>query len=69
MTAPVCPSCAYYNAAIHKEVRRNERRVRNGQPPRLSVIDGFKADRAECESRGHHDVMAGPRASSAARSA
>jgi hypothetical protein len=69
MTAPTCPSCAYYNAAIHKEVRRNERRLRNGQPPRLSLIEAFKADKAECQARGCHDVMAGPRASSAARSA
>jgi hypothetical protein len=66
---PTCPSCAYYDAAIHKEVRRNERRLRNGQPARLDVIDRLKADKAECQESGHHDVMAGPRASSAARSA
>jgi hypothetical protein len=57
-----CSACTFYDRIIHREVRRNEKLLRRGEPVDLAGIDKAKADKALCTSNGHHNDQAGPTA-------
>jgi hypothetical protein len=50
-----CIACAYERRILHRTVRENERRARNGQPVDLTAIETAKRLMADCAGRGHHD--------------
>ena len=53
MKGTACRRCAGTWRVIRDEVRKNENRLRRGQPVDLTVIAQAKADIAECGQRGH----------------
>lgn len=48
-----CPKCSGNRNVLRDEAKRNEKRLRAGKRPVLSVVSQAKADLAECAARGH----------------
>jgi hypothetical protein len=53
MTLIACSVCTNLDRTIGRELRRNERRRRDGKPVDLTVIDRAKADQRACAESGH----------------
>ena len=48
-----CPKCSGNRNVLRDEAKRNEKRLRAGKRPVMSVIRQAKADLAECAARAH----------------